>query len=360
MTGSLRLHDAGQQLDLVTESVKDSRPSVPTGFAGIDLLLRRGGMLPGTFALLGGRTGTRKSTIIANMMVSMAEANIPVALVGLDEQPWQYAVSLMSVVSGRSRDWVEEVWFEPAGMELRAAWKRDYRNRLWLFTGVRPTIDHIQSLVEMAATGDGEPPAIVFIDYLAKMARGQEYGWNDNQRIPRMAEELAIWSTDKGVSVVALHQLNRTDEYGNVNNKNAGHVPVTLTQLAYGGEAEADIVFGSYRPAMDPIGNMSMDAAKTALGKDFNEDEWYERVAMVRKYRDSTFLQLLKNRPGTHREERGVELVSPYADSLRMEEKNAQSDSPREVRPSSAVEDGRDRRDGPSDSSTERDEELVQ
>ncbi len=95
MGDGLHLYDSGQQDDLVAGSVHDKRPAIPTGFAGLDSLLRRGGLLPGNLVLLGGRTGTRKTTVVVNMVVSMAQANIPVGPVGLDEQPWQYVVKLM-------------------------------------------------------------------------------------------------------------------------------------------------------------------------------------------------------------------------------------------------------------------------
>lgn len=316
-------YDYEQQLALVDASVHDTRPSVPTGFESMDSLLRRGGLLPGTLALLGGRTGTRKSTIIENMMVSMAEANIPVGLVGLDEQPWQYVVSLMSVVTGRSRDWVEQVWDEPEGRELKRDWRR-YRGRLHLFTPRKPDIEQLKAAVEMTAVGESEAPAVLFIDYLNKLSRDKRYGYQEVNRIPRLVEELAEWSTDSGVAVVVLHQLGRNDEFGGTNNRNAGHLPVTLAQLKYGGEEDADLVFGTYRPAMDPVGNMPMDVAKMSLGDRFDEDEYWEARSRVKKYAKSTFLQLLKNRPGTHREERGIELLSPLDDSLRMVEREAE------------------------------------
>jgi hypothetical protein len=321
--GSLRLHDRQQQLELVDVSLHDTRPSVPTGFESIDSLLRRGGLLPGTFALLGGRTGTRKSTIVANMAMSMAQAGIPVGMVGLDQPPWQYIVALLSVMTGRSMDYIEQMWDEPEGKELRRDYQHMTTDRIHFFTGRRPGLDHIEAQMEMAAMGQGEAPAVVFIDYLNLMTRAKEYGWKENERIPRLAEDMALWTTETGTTIVALHQLSRNDEYGGTNNRNAGHLPLTLAQLKYGGEEPADIVLGTYRPTMDPLGAMQYDIAKLTLGDRFDEDEYWERRAIVRKYENSTFLQLLKNRPGTHREERGVELLSPYGDSLRMEEKEA-------------------------------------
>lgn len=316
----LRWLDHQQQVEAVDASVNDTRPSVPTGTAGLDRLLRRGGLLPGTLAILGGRTGTRKSTIAENWMVSMASAGRPVGLVGLDEQPWQYVVSLMSVLSGRSRDWVEETWHTPEGGDLKARWW-ELKRKLHLFVGRKPGIDELNALVDLA----DEPPSVLFVDYLNKLTRDREYGWDETKRIPRLVEHLAEWSTDTGVIVVALHQLNRNDQFGNTNQRNAGHLPVTLMDLKYGGEEDADIVFGTYRPAMDPVGTMSKQMAELAQGDRFDETRYWEAVARVRKHQDSTFLQLLKNRPGTHRDERGVELLSPIEDSLVMVEKGEDS-----------------------------------
>lgn len=321
-SSSLLWHDHDQQLTLVSESVHDERAAVPTGVGGLDLLLRRGGFLPGSLVLLGGRTGTRKSTIMLNMMVSMAQAGISVGLVGLDEQGWQYATNLMSVLSGRSRDWVEERWDTAEGKALRSEYRDLARGRIHLYTGRRPDIQRIAQQVEMSGMGTSESPKVVFIDYLKLLTRDKSYGYKDNERIPRLVEDLEIWTTETGTSVVALHQLSRNDEFGGANNRNAGHLPVTLAQLMYGGEDSADMVMGTYRPSMDPVGNLTMDSAKQVLGDRFDEEDYWAAVNRVKKYAESTFLQLLKNRPGTHREEKGIELLSPFGDSLRMEEKD--------------------------------------
>jgi RecA/RadA recombinase len=326
-SSGLRLLDVTQQLDAVTESLHDERPSVPTGFAGLDSLLRRGGLISGTFVLLGGRTGTRKSTVVANMMVSMAQANVPVGLVGLDEQPWQYVVSLMSAMYGRSRDWVEQHWDDNEGMSFRRAWK-EHKSLVTFYHGRKPTVDQIAMQMDMAASGNTQRPAVVFIDYLNKLTRDKDYGYQETTRIPRLVEDLVEWAHTSGTTVVCLHQLSRNDEFGGANARNAGHLPVTLAQLKYGGEEDSDIALGTYRPAMDPLGNMAMDVAKMVLGDRFDDQDYWAAVNRVKKYQDSTFLQLLKNRPGTHREERGVELMSSWGDSLKMAEKEGHEQVP--------------------------------
>ncbi|MES2156009.1 MAG: DnaB-like helicase C-terminal domain-containing protein [bacterium] len=322
MADGLRLYDSGQQDKLLDDSVHDARPTIPTGFGGLDSLLRRGGLLPGNLVLLGGRTGTRKTTVISNMAVSMAQANIPVAIVGLDEQPWQYVAKMMSALTGRSQDVLEEEWDTDLGGELRSEWKALAKGRVFVLGGKRPAPEHLTSVLDLAALG-GERPAVVFIDYVKLMSRKGPYGYGDNSRIPQLVEDLQLWSTEHQVAVVALHQLNRNDEHGGQNSRNAGHIPMTLSQLMYGGEDSADIVLGTYRPSKNPLAAMQFDVAKQVLGDRFDEDEYWEVKAMAKKYEHSTFLQLLKNRPGTHTEERGIELLSPD-ESMRLEEKEAE------------------------------------
>ena len=327
--GSIRLYDHHQQEKLVDESVTDDRRAIPTGFDGVDSLLRRGGLLPGNFVLLGGRTGTRKSTIMVNMMVSMAQANIPVGLVGLDEAPWTYVVKLMSGWSGKSQDEIEEQWETDEGKEFRREYKAWAANQVHIFGGRRPGIEHLDAAMELASMGSSNAPEVLFVDYLAQMSRSGPYAYGDNSRLPRLVEDMQIWSTENGVVVVTLHQLSRNDEFGGTNNRNAGHLPVTLTQLKYGGEEQSDIVLGTYRPAMNPMALMPMSIAKEVLGDRFDEDLYWEAKALAKKYENSTFLQLLKNRPGTHREERGIELVSPN-ESMWMLEKEASEPTRRE------------------------------
>lgn len=332
-TEGVVFHDHGKQLKLLDDAIHDPTPTLPTGFDSIDQLLRRGGLLPGNFVVLGGRTGTRKTTVMLNMAVSLAERDIPVGVLGLDETPWMYVVKLMSAAYGLTQDFIEQQWDTDAGKQLQRDWRNFAHGRLHFFSGQRPTVDQLSGNVEMTNMGTSRPPKVLFIDYLALMAR-KGYGFTENARIPELTEDLQVWSSEYGITLVVLHQLSRNDEHGGGNSRNAGHIPVTLAQLKYGGEEQADLVLGTYRPSMNPLALMSIGAAKEVLGDRFDEDVYFEIRSIAHKYKDSTFLQLLKNRPGTHREERGVELLSED-ESLQMKEKEAEE--PEEARPDDEV-----------------------
>jgi len=245
-------------------------------------------------------------------------------LVGLDEAPWLYVLKSMSVRLGLGQEHLEEAWDEDEGRAYREDWQAFARRRFHLFSGRRPGPEHLDAALSMAEmAGDESRPSLIVVDYLSLLSRSGDFAYGENSRVPRLAEELQVWSTDRGITVVMLHQLSRNDEHGGGNSRNQGHIPVTLSQLKYGGEEAADIVLGTYRPALNPIAGMSMEVAKEVLGERFDEDEYYETRAMAKKYERSTFVQLLKNRPGTMTETRGVELLSPD-DSLRMVEREAE------------------------------------
>jgi len=68
---------------------------------------------------------------------------------------------------------------------------------------------------------------------------------------------------------------------------------------------------------------MDASTARQVLGERFDEDAFHQSQRRVRDNERSTFVQLLKNRPGTHTETKGIEMLSPN-ESLRMIEKGAE------------------------------------
>lgn len=320
LTDGLQWYDHQAQVRVVADSIHDPTPALPTGMHGLDSLLRRGGLLPGTLTVLGGRTGTRKTTVALNWLLDMATNGIPVGFVGLDERPWMYSLKFMALRAGVSNDWLEEHWDDPAGEQVHREWKAFAKDRVHVFGGRRPTLDHLSGMLDIANMGTSQAPRIMVVDYLALMTRDKKYGWNDSERLMRLTEEMTVWANDANVALVVLHQLSRNDEYGGSNNRNNGENPGTLTQLKYAGEDPADYVFFTYRPALNPLGNMTMPVARQVLGDRFDEDEYWDLAGYCKKMARSTFVQLLKNRPGTKKEERGLELLSPD-DSLRLVEK---------------------------------------
>jgi hypothetical protein len=171
----------------------------------------------------------------------------------------------------------------------------------------------------------GEPMRVVVIDYVSLLARDR-YAGAEVQRVQRLIEDLQVWTNEQEVVTIALHQVGRYDE--GTGGRYHGDVPLTLEGLKWGGEEIADLVWATYRPALDPVGHMSWAQAQ-AWNPKMAREEWERAAERVRRFERVTYLQLLKNRPGTQVCEEGVPLVSPSA-SLRMRE--AQPDELTELR----------------------------
>lgn len=490
--------NAVEQLTALEQRALDTRPALTTPFPAMNKLLHRGGFHPGELVVLGGRKGTRKSTVALNMAVHLLQQDVPVGILTLDESLAMYVSKTMSVIARHSPEYIETCWNQGDVQGWRSRYK-ELASGLTMSTGVRPNIDQLQQWLEWDF--DAPRPRVVFIDYCPEEStrlltadlrwvpagdvksgdllvgfdeagryrklrfsevlrnapgvqecvrvytdRGELVvsadhpflvsayekaagrpgagntkswrtrwskardlrpgidhlkllaepwtsdledswfagmwdgeGWvgpshmwvgkevqrstakvavvavervgdrttarvatstgtfitegflshntsllvhyraRENERVPRLFEELQVWTGDNDLVTVALHQAGRTDE--GVSKKYHGATPMTAEGLLYGGEQQADIIFSTYRPAMDPLGNMSRQIAEMVMGDNFDEDRWKDAVARVRRYKRSTMLQLLKNRPSTKGEWfEGDELWSPD-DSLYIEEK---------------------------------------
>jgi len=292
----------------------DARPSYQTGIDFIDGKLFRWGFQPGTLVILGGRTHTRKTSVALNLIANMLSQGAAVGLVGLDETGPGYVAKLCSVLTGGGEgsmdaEWLETHWKEPEAAAARAQY-RLLTKRFSMTKGNRPTFHELNSWLDTAPVTSARPE-VVFIDYLALLARAK-YSGSETNRIPQLAENLAVWAEEQQLVVIAIHQVSRQrTEKGTSHN---GDRLMSLDQLKYGGEEMADVVLGTYRPALNFIGNLSEDDARAELGDNFKQDEYDRAVLRVQRYQDSTFLQLLKNRP-SHKglDIRGVELISNSA-----------------------------------------------
>lgn len=309
--------NAADQLNEYDAYINDPRGTVATGFSEMDALLRKGGLASSTLVLLGGRTGTRKTTTTANMIANMLSNDIAVGLVGLDGSiSNNYMSRLLSVWMGEPMENIEDRWNDP-DMDEKKEQYRQWASKFSVYNGpLRPEMTDLDRwLIEAESPASGTVrPDVVFIDYVSLLVRNEYHG-AENQRIHRLIENLQVFTRNQEVIMVALHQVGRLDE--GVGLRYHGDTPMSLEGLKYGGEEIADIVFATYRPARDPVGNMSWEMARKFKGDRYSKDDWAAAVAHVEKYRDYTFLQLLKNRPGVHVEEKGIPLRS-QGESMRM------------------------------------------
>lgn len=297
---------AGEQLSALASRALDDRPIIATGFPLLDAKLHRGGLQPGTLVILGGRMHTRKTTVAINVMLRMLRGGVPVGFATLDESLPMYVGKLMSAMSRCDPESIEEQWDSASMDEVKEAYASLAVN-LSMTAGFRPTIADLTAWLEMSGV-DYPRPRVVVLDYTALLAREQFVG---KDRIPRLMENLQVWTDEQQLVTIALHQVGRQNELETAKRYH-GDTPMSAESLRDGGEEQADIVLGTYRPALNQLGNLERKHAELILGDSFSEEKWLDAHERVRRYAKSTFLQLLKNRPSTkglHNE--GVELVSP-------------------------------------------------
>ena len=299
-----------EQLKHTDAWLNDPRGVLPSGFAELDSLLFRGGYGPGTLCILGGRMHTRKTTVVLNMISRWLKANRTVLLVGLDETNPSYTLKLMSAMYNVPHERIAEEWNDRLGSDLRER----YAENAQLFVethGFRPDTDMLDAALEEAGSVSGRKPDVVVVDYLTQMKKGQ-YG-SAYQKTMDLVENIKTWTNENEVVTLALAQVGRDGGAGGITS-NEGHIPLAATDIRQGGEEDADIVFGTYRPALDPIGNLPFDEALELMPEGWKDDKklsYYQKCSdRVAQYQNATFLQLLKNRPGTKLDKKGMVLVS--------------------------------------------------
>lgn len=308
-----------RQLAALEARALDDRPSLATPFPSMNELLHRGGCHPGELVLVGGRKGTRKTCVTLAWIAHLLRQGVPVGFVTLDESLAMYTAKLMSTMYRIPSEYIEEEWRSEQIGRLRAQYAQDAAN-LTMSVGVRPNIEALQRWLDYADV-DRERPRVVFCDYANLLG---SFRGRSSERIPQLFEDLQVFTRENELVAVVLHQAGRTDE--GVSKKYHGDTPMTAEGLLYGGEQYADIIFATYRPEMNYLGNLSRPIAEIVLGDTFDEEKWANAVQRVRHFGGSTMLQLLKNRPSTKGEWfEGLELNSPD-DSQYIEEKFVDQD----------------------------------
>ncbi len=300
---------AAEQAAELHSVATDPRPRAASGIEPLDDLLNRRSFGAGELVILGGRMHTRKTGVACNIIVNMLKAGVPVGLCGLDESTASYVAKLASVMSGVPHTKLSEHWHQKETHRIREEYAELAKN-LSVTTGYRPSMEQLTGWLEMAEV-TGPRPRVVFIDYLALLQRAK-YQKGNSERIQNLAEDLQVWTNEQGVTTVVLHQVGRSDDTAK---RYHGDSPMTPEQLMYGGEQAADIILSTFRPALEPVGNMT---ERQALAEGFTTEEWETKRQLVEDYRDITMLQLTKNRPGVELKFRGLPLRS-HGQSQRME-----------------------------------------
>jgi hypothetical protein len=223
----------------------------------------------------------------------------------MDEAPYMYVSKIASALTGEPHVELDDAWVldRPRIDKLSPKYLLAATN-LTMTKGHRPSLDELTEWLKMEGQRMGGDIRVVFLDYLSLLERAAFSG-KDATRIPQLCENLQVWTNQHELVTIVLHQVGRMDD--NVTKRYHGSTPITPEQLMYGGEQQADIILGTYRPALDPIGMMAQEEA-TAQG--IALADWQFKRDRALAYGQDTMLQLIKNRPGVALEPQGIRLRS--------------------------------------------------
>lgn len=255
---------------------------------------------PGELALLWARSGSGKSTLLLNFLA--ASPDVPTVIFNMEMTPRRQIEWLMAMTFDLNTPakMIEEVlrWgdddpnYADIVSSLRAM-KTRYPN-LNFVSPTRPTISDLAMLVDRVEDETGTRPQRVFIDHVTLMKDASDYNG-----VTQTCGGLHSWALADDLAVIAIQQTGRSG--GAEMGRNDGHLPVTLSSGIFGGESDADWIYGMYRPERDPkfhkLHGYALEPAK-------RESLAFEQDAV----RGITKLQLIKNRPYGETRDEGIEL----------------------------------------------------
>lgn len=265
----------------------------------------------GELALIWARSGCGKSTLFLNIVRNTPY--VPTLVVSMEmttrkQLAWLMSMSLDLSVASRDVEMVlQEGEEDKRYAEIVGAGGRMglmYPN-LRFVRPSRPSVEDLHNIVNDIEDASGVKPRRVFIDHLGLMK-----GCEDYQGYVRTAGALHSWAMGEGLAVWALQQTGRGG--GGDAGRNDGHLPVSLSSGVYAGEADADWVFGLYRPVLNP------KFSKPRLTYEYDSD-WTRLQIEKQSLQHLSILQVVKNRPTGDILSEGIQLwYDPH--TRRMEE----------------------------------------
>lgn len=260
------------------------------------------GMLgTGELALMWARSGSGKSTWMLNLV--RATPQVPTLVVNMEmtarkQSEWLLPMTFDIETPAREIEDVLRQPDDPRFPEIREAMVAmdDAYPHLWFATPSRPTTTDLIILCDDIEDQFGVRPRRLFLDHIGLMA-GAEEGYSGYVRNSAGLKALAL---GEDMAIYALQQTGRTG--GDQGQKNDGHLPITFTSGVYGGEADADMVWGLYRPGRNPKYKKSRH--------DFSEDyQYWEMLSEYERVQHLVVMQVLKNRITGDTLEQGISLT---------------------------------------------------
>jgi replicative DNA helicase len=254
----------------------------------------------GEMALMWARSGAGKSTWMLNIIANTPQ--VPTVVVNMEMTPrrqQEWLTAMTYDISVPSKD-IENVlrWGpdDPHHEEVVRAFRTMHREYagVHFLNPTHPTVEDLAVAVDDIEDSTGLRPKRVFIDHLTLLADAQDY-----TGVCVTAGKLHSWAMREDLAVFVLQQTGRGG--GQNAERNNGHIPIDMNSGLYGGEADADWVFGLYRPDKDPKFSKNRRSFK-------NPQQYWDMRDEYQKVKGIAVTQVVKNRPFGDTLESGIEL----------------------------------------------------
>ena len=284
------LFNPNQQAEEYERYAQEEFARVPTGYKCLDdNVLRGGGLAPGDVMMVVARSEVGKSFYLQNLLRHIASNGTPVLDISLEMTVAQKFQRMACIHWDLDPTLFEEEVKRggPAAYDYLDQYEKDFPKLVVYKPRKRDgaTWEAFDRAMDRYVKAYGEKPRVVAIDFLGLVA-GDRFDGKSGDSIPKNAQRAESWADAHEVSLLLLHQTGRANE-GNPMKRNHGHIPLTMEDLMYGGEQNADYIIGLYRPDREPPPD-----------KPRNSDEYREWEQRVHAERNNVYVQVLKNRHG--------------------------------------------------------------
>ena len=287
----MALYGAVDQMLLWEKEATDETAVVPTGYRAFDFYLKRGGLRRSHLAGLLGRSNVGKSGLLVNLASNMVGAGAPVLI---STQEMSVAEMTNRLIAIHYELPVQEIEDKAKAGGLWALRNESYVadfEYLEIYDDDEPTVEQLGDAARAYRQKHGVMP-VILQDFMELLSTEGIYG-NEVVKVGRLARKLKALARDLDTQVITLVQVGRSKEH-DITARNHGHVPLSMEDARWAGEQAFDVMWGMYRPELDPDADNPL-----LLHGDKKEQERYELAQEKRlQFKNQAILQTLKNRFG--------------------------------------------------------------
>jgi len=288
---SIKTYDSIEQVNEWAREATIRDAVIRTGYPGLDAVLQGGGIRRGQCACLMARSEVGKSWLALNLIVNAIRDGHSVVFSSQEMTVAEVTNRLMAIHFGLDPLMIEQKKKEGT---FNPSWETRYRNdfrNLSVYDYTEPTFDDLGKAIQLHDANAESPCGLLVQDYsdYMRLERDDRYG-NSAQKANAVAKRFAQLAKARNIVVVTLVQTGRQNE-GDSNKRDHGHVMVTKEAIMYGGEQAFGVMFGIWRPELNPLLDDEVYARTDPEG-------WTALQADLAPFKNTAFVNVAKNRYG--------------------------------------------------------------